>query len=98
MAITFNEVLKTKVCFDASGIKNEHDWLWDLNTSGLVYYPVRRATHLGIVSVQDLIDELMKVDDKQKSVFIFSDSDTFEIVDIDCSWSDRIEINVKRQQ
>jgi len=38
---TFKEILEMGVVFDASGLENAHNWLWDLSANSLVpaYYP-----------------------------------------------------------
>jgi hypothetical protein len=36
--LTFQDVLDTKKCFDASGIDNPNDYLWYLHKG--VYYPI----------------------------------------------------------
>ena len=94
MAITFNEVKKREVIFDASGVENPNEWLWDTHsTTTEVYYPVRRTKNIGVETVQDLIDALMKVPNKQLPVYCF-DCEMHNIVDVDITLTDRVDINI----
>ena len=40
--LTFFQVLKRKYVFDASGIDNPHEWLWDRDYNINIYYPTKK--------------------------------------------------------
>lgn len=47
-----------------------------------------------IFTVQDLINELLKVENKQKPVFTYSNGNLFNIINIDHDIIDRVDINI----
>ena len=50
------------------------------------------------MDVNDLIKALMKVKNKNKGVYIFSNDEIFDIDMIDDSIDDRLDINIKEQE
>lgn len=46
--LTFKKLLKKKITFDASGIDNPHEWMWNKMGTTNVYYPAEQIPNIKV--------------------------------------------------